>query len=85
MRRGQVKWRCPDCKTVTQDSKLLRAPNPFRPEDIITGCPGCRGVVEFDEMCDAEGCNNAASCGWPSEQGYRRTCYQHSTWSGQPQ
>lgn len=29
-------------------------------------------------LCDEPGCFAHASCGWPSENGYRRTCYQHS-------
>lgn len=28
-------------------------------------------------ICDEPGCFDSASCGWPSEQGYRRTCHKH--------
>lgn len=29
------------------------------------------------QMCDVPGCYEAHSCGWPSEAGYRTTCYDH--------
>ena len=29
-------------------------------------------------MCDEPECFNDASCGWPSENGYRHTCFDHS-------
>lgn len=28
-------------------------------------------------MCDEPGCYKDAGCGWPSETGYRWTCYEH--------
>jgi hypothetical protein len=28
-------------------------------------------------MCDEPGCFKNAGCGWPSENGYRRTCGEH--------
>lgn len=27
--------------------------------------------------CDESGCMDEATCGWPSEKGYRRTCGKH--------
>lgn len=35
-------------------------------------------LKEFAQICDEPGCFEYASCGWPSENGYRRTCYNHS-------
>lgn len=29
-------------------------------------------------MCDEPGCFDDASCGFPTENGYRRTCFDHS-------
>lgn len=29
-------------------------------------------------MCDEPGCFDHAGCGFPTENGYRRTCYDHS-------
>lgn len=34
-----------------------------------------KGVLN---MCDEPGCFDHASCGFPTENGYRRTCYDHS-------
>ena len=28
-------------------------------------------------ICDHDGCYSEANCGWPSDEGYRRTCYEH--------
>jgi hypothetical protein len=28
-------------------------------------------------ICDEPGCTETVSCGWPSENGYRRTCGEH--------
>lgn len=35
-------------------------------------------LKRFSNVCDEPGCFRYASCGWPSEAGYRRTCYEHS-------
>jgi len=32
-------------------------------------------------MCDEFGCYEMASCGFPTENGYRRTCYEHSNFN----
>jgi hypothetical protein len=32
----------------------------------------------FALLCDEPGCYNGASCGFPTDNGYRRTCYEHS-------
>jgi len=32
----------------------------------------------FALICDEPGCFNHVSCGWPSDDGYRHTCGQHS-------
>ena len=29
-------------------------------------------------LCDEPGCFNYVSCGWPSDNGYRSTCSDHS-------
>ena len=34
-------------------------------------------------MCDEPGCFDDASCGFPTETGYRRTCYNHSDFNKQ--
>lgn len=34
-------------------------------------------LKEILGMCDAPLCYKDASCGWPSDDGYRRTCHAH--------
>ena len=31
----------------------------------------------FAQQCDEPGCQKESSCGWPTEGGYRRTCFDH--------
>ena len=35
-------------------------------------------LKHYSGVCDETGCFEYATCGWPSDNGYRRTCYQHS-------
>jgi len=28
-------------------------------------------------VCDVEGCKKEYTCGWPSPNGYRKTCFDH--------
>lgn len=70
------RWRCRECHSVTHEVDMLHAPNPFDPEDILSGCPGCKTVDSWIELCDE--CDEQATCGTPtSDGGYRRTCYDH--------
>jgi len=32
----------------------------------------------YANICDEPGCFEDVSCGFPTENGYRRTCYEHS-------
>ena len=72
-------WRCPECNWIGCDSALLQAQNPFAPTETIVGCPSCKGIEAFVELCDEEGCQSPATCGCPTPTGYRRTCFEHST------
>jgi hypothetical protein len=44
-------------------------------------CPYCDPVHRWPcptiPRCDAPGCEGEATCGWPSDAGYRRTCGPH--------
>jgi hypothetical protein len=73
-----TRWRCPECLTISETVDLLRAPSPFNAEDELIACPKCRAVVWFIELCDEPGCDEPASCGFPTADGYRRTCGKHS-------
>jgi hypothetical protein len=35
-------------------------------------------LKRFARVCDEPGCFKPSSCGWPSDEGYRNTCYEHS-------
>lgn len=70
--------RCDLCESIVDSTSLLRAPNPFDSTDTISGCPKCLGVSGWDEICDEPGCVAVTSCGFPTPQGYRRTCFKHS-------
>jgi hypothetical protein len=44
-------------------------------------CPHCSPRHEWPcptiPRCDESVCEEEATCGWPSEAGYRHTCYEH--------
>lgn len=72
------KWRCRECRLLgTTPNSMLSAPNPFDPGETIHGCPRCRGIDCFVVICDAHGCTKEGTCGWPSPDGYRVTCFDH--------
>ena len=35
-------------------------------------------LKRFARVCDESKCFKPATCGWPSDDGYRNTCYEHS-------
>lgn len=65
------------CNWIGREVELLKAPNPFDPEETLTGCPLCRGVNTMLDCCDEPECFEYASCGTPTPTGYRRTCHKH--------
>ncbi len=70
------RWRCDACQWEGVEDQLLRARNPFDPNDEVHGCPACKSVDLFVRLCDEPGCKLEASCGWPSySKGYRMTCH----------
>ena len=72
-----LRWMCQSCDWAGIDGEVLRAPNPFDPSGVIGGCPKCKAVDDFVPGCDALGCDMVATCGYPSPDGYRRTCERH--------
>lgn len=73
------RWACSTkrCGWVGTVEKMLTAKNPFDDAKQIVGCPTCREVDTFYEVCDEAGCMQEATCGTPVAVGYRRTCGQH--------
>ena len=65
------------CNWHGSDAEMLKATNPFDPEDEIVGCPECKSVDSLVLACDEPGCWEEVSCGAPVNGGYRQTCYKH--------
>lgn len=38
-------------------------------------------ALTLHRQCDEPGCEREANCGFAVDGGYRRTCYEHSTWA----
>lgn len=70
-------WRCKCCDWDGTLGDLLTAPSPFRPDDTLTACPACKVHDELVNMCDESGCRRDATCGFPTDTAYRRTCGKH--------
>jgi hypothetical protein len=66
------------CEWRGDESAVLKAPNPFLPEEEIWGCPECKAVNTIVAVCDEPGCWAETSCGTPTPSGYRRTCGKHA-------
>ena len=47
----QKKWRCDGCDSIVDDNALLRAVNPFDNRLFVYGCPECKDVGGFTEIC----------------------------------
>lgn len=81
MARDDMKrWRCQGCERISLEPVLLTAQSPFDAAQTLTGCPLCKSVEGFDEICDEPGCERNATCGFPAGAefgGYRRTCGKH--------
>jgi hypothetical protein len=68
---------CRRCGWRGKMTERLTAVSPFDPDDILLACPYCKTVDSIDEMCDEGGCWDNATCGTPTENGYRRVCGVH--------
>ena len=74
-----MKVKCGDflhCGWVGDNSALLRAPDPFG-DGEVTACPKCKQIDQCVGACDEPGCEEFATCGTPTESGYRTTCHWH--------
>jgi hypothetical protein len=70
----QLRFRC-DCGAVYSESDIPKWPGPKGAR--WSYCPSCFEPEKFDNICDEPGCNSLASCGFPRDGGYRRTCREH--------
>lgn len=72
------RWRCKECYqiwTVAQLEQVFDSKSDSG--EFWNICPGCRAAENFDLICDVPTCKMAVSAGWPSPEGYRRTCSNH--------
>ena len=68
---------CTECDSHVNGCDILTAPNPFFKRDLIFGCPKCRSAKTLLSVCDEPDCWELDTCGFPTDTGYRRTCYAH--------
>jgi phage FluMu protein Com len=73
-----LRFVCDACGWLGNESDLLVAANPFDATASITGCPKCKNIDDLVNACDEPGCQRHASCGFPTQYGYRRTCGLHA-------
>lgn len=66
-------WRCRWCGP---ENEAIRAPDPFNEGDTLIACPKCREQT-LHTCCDDPECKMEATCGTPTQEGYRWTCGQH--------
>jgi len=65
------------CHWQGDESSILHAPNPFDPNYTVNGCPSCFSINTIIYACDEPDCWQEATCGTPTEDGYRQTCGKH--------
>jgi hypothetical protein len=70
-------WGCKECHWIGRQSTMLVGTHPFLPNEQVLGCPTCKSIDSFWEVCDEPGCRQEATCGWPTVVNYRRTCGHH--------
>ena len=72
-----TKQTCGVCDWHGTSDEVLRAPNPFDPDEVLWGCPKCKSVDQLYLVCDEPDCWDTVSCGTPTPNGYRSTCGKH--------
>lgn len=72
-----MRYACTECDWRGPKDAILKAPNPFAQQEILWGCPNCHSVQDMREICMQEGCENEATCGTPTPDGYKRLCGEH--------
>ena len=71
------KWLCDECGHRLTRAEMLEGVNPFDSEDTIVGCPECKLIDCFTQLCNIPHCTKIAGCGTPTKHGYLRCCYKH--------
>ena len=55
--------------------------HPLAEESSLVFCPECLSAESLITACDEEGCWRPVTCGCSTDEGYRRTCNEHSTYT----
>ena len=71
------KLKCDSCNTILTSNQILTAANPFNPEETLQCCPNCETIDRIFATCDVPKCDEIATCGYPSKNGYHITCGYH--------
>lgn len=70
-----------NCGWTGTDETALRLPDPAEDDPdvyMLTACPRCRDIrTSLQIACDEPGCFRPVTCGTPTPDGYRHTCYEH--------
>ncbi len=72
----------PDAYVPLYDAGAMTITNEFDIDNMDAIKPKVReerieSLKPLLNMCDEPGCFKDAGCGWPSDTGYRWTCYEH--------
>lgn len=82
MSLSKKRYKCECCEKITAEDELLRATSPFDQDQTLLACPYCLSIdgdANFRLICDEPDCEQIATCGFPTDDnGYRRTCFEHS-------
>jgi hypothetical protein len=76
------KWICLECRWIGASGELVLGFDPWG--DDVTYCPECHEPGRCTSACDESGCMKEGGCGFPTPDGYRRTCFEHSAWASKP-
>jgi hypothetical protein len=74
-----IKQNCnsPRCGWHGTSDEVLKAQDPFDPDETLWACPECKDLFGLSLACDEPDCWDGATCGTPTKDGYRNTCGKH--------
>ena len=67
---------CNKCGHKCSADDLLKGFNPFSGYNLL-GCPECYALDDYTVACEVDDCWKKATCGTPTNEGYKQTCGEH--------